>query len=218
MQYVAIVMIGLISVLMGGDYISHHSSMTVSPTSIPIASKYPFEPMIDYSISTTPTETLLPIQKDRSISPTPIMNISISPENIPTQAFIPTITLTPTTFPSPTIKPTVVIVPTKDTTSQLLRDRIDKINQTIANYQSNIDHYLEQEKIQCNKTTSVCVPLEPAPGPSTGQVIYPSCALIDPMIIMRANTFCSTSFFNQINDAKLQINLLEKEKNQLLSQ
>lgn len=150
---------------------------------------------------------------------------------------IPTQTSTPTKSPTATLTPTLVVkkilkedmimgvthevdspAPTEvgsntSFNSEYLEEEINKINLTIAKYQSAIQNLLEQEKIQCEITRAPQY-FQPEAAPALpGEIVtIPPTRMLDPMIDIYSDYQCSMSYFDSINDLKEQINSLEKER------
>lgn len=163
-----------------------------------------------------PTDTSIPtFEISSTLEPT----ISSNPESISIPTVVPTKVIIPTATPTTIIIPTSQL-PTPDTfkKSRLkqIEIRINEIDRTITNYQSNINYYLEQEKSQCNfaSTPQYFQPESPPALPGETITPYPT-RLLDPMIDIQSDYQCSMSFFSLIGELRTKINSLEREKREI---
>ncbi len=161
---------------------------------------------------TTITPTLMPGITTFTQSPTSILYIT------PTSSVVMP-TLQPMTLPGPTSQPPQDAVNLQKTQAlQGIDDKINSIDQTIANLKSDINDWLKQQDRCHQSVTPGCTPFPTPPGPradSGYEVPLPSCMLIDPLIEMQAETDCVMGITSTINNISSQIKSLTNEKSEL---
>ncbi len=165
--------------------------------------------------TTTMTPTLMPETTSFIQSPTSMPYISpTSTYLMPT--FQPMVTVAPTSQPA---QDTVNLQKTQ--ALQGIDDKINSIDQTIANLKSEMNYWLKQQDLCQPSVTPGCTPFPTAPGfepDPMHQVWIPSCIIINPMIEMQEQTDCVVRITSTINNIAYQIKSLKNEKDGLENQ